>query len=1013
LIWLRILSLLITMSNMRRSLSLKVLFYLLPCLGFAQPFSQRESLSQLSIFQWTGENGLVSNNITSAIQAKSGFVWITTYNGIMRFDGISVEVYDRNTLPFLQTDAFYKVYEDKQETLWFASQGSGIIKYTNGKFEPFLSKELPKSIRCLFIEEDGDFWVGTNNQGLYHVTKNGVTKIDDPLLNDVTVMDIKRQKNILWVATHGGGLIKIQNNTFSKLTVADGLASDGINTLHVTPDGTLFAGTTSGLNEIKGGNIMAHSWVSGQAHYIASDNKNRIWIGTENGLGRVDPSNNTQEFITEKDGLNIGRVNFVSFGIEGTLWISTERNGLIMAKETGILNISTYQGLTMNRVNVITEAANGVFYIGTDGGHINVYSHGSIQKIRTKTPLSDIRDICVDLSGQLWIATYQGVLKISGNQEKLLTEKDGLPASDIRRILLDSRGNLWFASRSAGIVKMKDNRVEARYHTNQGLSSNYILALEEDSDGNIYVGTHSGGLTIIKPDGDLNTYNLSQDNSGILIFNVHVSSNGSVWLVCNTGLFNFDGNKFKPIKMDRTNKGETYFDWVEDKAGNVWVTSNVGVIKINQADIQKYLQGETDRLPTRLIDNQDGMKNKECTGAAHSLLSATGKLWIPTIGGISVIYPDKIQNNTTAPKVYINRLVTDTKSFIDSVVVQPGNLRYVFNYTAISFVSPSKIKFRYKLNSIDPEWVDAGTKRSVEYTNLPPGAYTFSVMASNNNTDWSPQADMHVSILPFFYQTIWFYILCTLLILLLFYSIYRWRLYVVEKSNKELRKVNSELDRFVYSASHDLRAPLASILGLVSVARLDPKGDMQDYLSKIEVSIQRLDGFIHDIIDFSRNARTELDASKIDFQQVVSEVFEDLKYLDEKNNIKQTVEIQATDEFFSDKKRLVIILRNLISNSIKYQNSKIPDPYIKVSVNISSSVAVLRVSDNGMGIGEDHLEKVFRMFYRGHQANKGSGLGLYIVKETVEKIRGTIKVTSIIDQGTTFTLTLPNLKPTA
>lgn len=995
---------------MRRALSLKIFLFILPCLGFAQPFSQSQQLSQLSIFQWTGENGLVSNNITSAIQAKSGFIWITTYNGIMRFDGLSVEVFDRNTLPFLLTDAFYKVYEDKKGTLWFASQGSGIIKYSNGKFEPFLSNELPKSIRCLYFDEDGSIWVGANNQGLFHITQNEVTKINDPLLKDITVLDIVRQQDILWVATHGGGLVKLQNNTSRQYTAADGLASDGVNALYATP-GALIIGTTSGLNEMRNDQIFTHeSFTGSQVNYVSGDRLGRIWIGTENGIGRIDPINNTRELISEKDGLNIGRVNFVSFGTDENLWISTERNGLILAKETGILNITTFQGLTANRVNVITEAPNGKFYIGTDGGHINVYSHGSIEHVHTKTPLTDIRDICVDQAGKLWIATYQGVLKISGTQEKLLTEKDGLPARDIRRILLDSQGNLWFASRSGGIVKMKNDKVEAKYHINQGLSSNYILALEEDAQGNIYVGTHSGGLTIIKSNGSTQTYNLSEDNSGILIFNMHIGSNGNVWLVCNTGLFNFDGNKFIPVRMDRTNKGETYFDWIEDKEGNVWITGNVGVIKIDKDDVQKYMHGEIDRLPTRLIDNQDGMKNKECTGAAHSLLSSTGKLWIPTIGGISVIYPEKIQKNTEVPKVYISRLDTDSKSYTDSVVVQPGNLRYVFNYTALSFISPSKIKFRYKLNDVDPQWVDAGTKRSVEYTNLSPGEYTFSVMASNNNVDWSPHAEMRFSIIPYFYQTIWFYILCALSVLLLFYGIYKWRLYVVEKSNKELRKVNSELDRFVYSASHDLRAPLASILGLVSVARLDTQENMHDYLTKIELSIQRLDGFIHDIIDFSRNARTELDSSRIDFHQLVTEVVSDLKYLDEKNKIEHIVEIQGSSEFFSDKKRLLIILRNLISNSIKYQNPNISNPFIKVAVNISSSVAVLHVSDNGMGIGEAHLEKVFNMFYRGHQSNKGSGLGLYIVKETVERIQGTIKVASTPDKGTTFTIILPNLK---
>lgn len=996
---------------MSRALFLTLLVYVFPCLGFAQPFSQSQALSQLSLFQWTGENGLVSNNITSAIQAKSGFIWITTYNGIMRFDGVSVEVYDRNSLPFLFTDAFYKVYEDADGTLWFASQGSGIIKYANGKFEPFLPNEFPKSIRCLQIEEDGTMWVGSNNQGLFHVTANGVTKINEPLLKDISVLDIKRQNNILWIATDGGGLVKLENNVYTRFTVAEGLASASINTLHLTTNGNLFAGTTAGLNEFRDGKFFTHAWTSGYPIVnVTSDRQGRIWIGAETGLGIIDPARNIHEFMDQHDGQYLGRINYISFDNEENVWISTERNGLFLAKETGIVNITTNQGLTINRINVISEAPDHTFYIGTDGGHINTYSRGTIKQVSIKTPLADIRDICIDKNNQLWIATYQGVLKISSTQEKLLTEKDGLPALDIRRILLDSKGSLWFASRSAGIVKMENNRVVARYNKNHGLLSNYILTLEEDSKGNIYVGTHSGGLNIIEPDGTVHTHNLSKDNSGILIFNIHISANGSIWLVCNTGLFNFDGKNFNLLKLDRTNKGETYFDWTEDKNGDVWITSNVGVIKIKDDALLKYMRGEIKSLPTQLLNNQDGMKNKECTGATRTLLSSTGKLWVPTIGGISVFYPEKIQENTNAPRVYINRLETDTQLFTDSVVVQPGNLRYVFNYTAIGFLSPSKIKFRYKLSGVDQQWVDAGTKRLVEYTNLPPGNYTFSVMATNNNIVWGTPAVMDFSILPFFYQTLWFYILCALFVMVVFYSVYKWRLHVVEKSNRELRKVNSELDKFVYSASHDLRAPLASILGVVAIARLDEGKEIEHHLSLIEKSIKKLDGFINDIIDFSRNARLEIVQEEIAFEELIHDVMDELKYLDEPNRISRIITVTGQGSFFSDPRRLKIILSNLIANAFKYHLPKKENPFIEIKVERSTEKAKIMVIDNGSGIPAEQLDKIFNMFFRGNVASKGSGLGLYIVKETVEKIEGAITVVSAPGNGSTFTISLPSLK---
>ena len=185
---------------------------------------------------------------------------------------------------------------------------------------------------------------------------------------------------------------------------------------------------------------------------------------------------------------------------------------------------------------------------------------------------------------------------------------------------------------------------------------------------------------------------------------------------------------------------------------------------------------------------------------------------------------------------------------------------------------------------MDEDWIEAGTTRQAEYTNLRPGDYKFSVMACNNDELWNEQgATLAFRVKPFFYQTFQFYALSVALALASFYGIYRWRVHSVEKRNAELRKVNSELDRFVYSASHDLRAPLASILGLINVARLDEPGNVHEYLKKIEVSVKKLDGFVRDIIDFSRNARVELDAEPVEFKALINEVVDNLMYLDEKN----------------------------------------------------------------------------------------------------------------------------------
>jgi signal transduction histidine kinase len=360
--------------------------------------------------------------------------------------------------------------------------------------------------------------------------------------------------------------------------------------------------------------------------------------------------------------------------------------------------------------------------------------------------------------------------------------------------------------------------------------------------------------------------------------------------------------------------------------------------------------------------------------------------------------------------VFITSLVTDKSKFLlDSANVSSGNLRYVFNYTALSYLSPAKIKFKYMLEGVDPMWVDVGTARQAEYTNLKPGSYSFRVMACNNDGLWNEQgATFYLTVDPFFYQTWWFYSISILFVLIIFHITYKWRVFRVEQRNAELNKLNSELDRFVYSTSHDLRAPLASILGLVNLSRLEAK-NKDEYINLIEKSVKKLDEFISEIIDYSRNSRLDLEPDVINFEVLANSAIEDLAYLDNENKLEKTVSVNGSASFYSDKTRIGIILNNLLSNAIKYYNPNEPTPAVNISITHTDKHATIRVTDNGIGIKDEHQENIFKMFFRGSERSKGSGLGLYIVKETVEKLGGTITVQSKISKGSTFEVVLPSL----
>jgi signal transduction histidine kinase len=231
-----------------------------------------------------------------------------------------------------------------------------------------------------------------------------------------------------------------------------------------------------------------------------------------------------------------------------------------------------------------------------------------------------------------------------------------------------------------------------------------------------------------------------------------------------------------------------------------------------------------------------------------------------------------------------------------------------------------------------------------------------------------------------------------------------------EIENQELKTANYELDRFVYSTSHDLRAPLNSMLGLIEIAKEDTTEElMLNYFKMLKGSAKKLDGFICDILDYSRNSRMDVNNELIDFNKLLKGVTENLKFIGDNNRMVEfKIEILGKSSFYSDKNRLITILSNLISNAIRYQNSQIPNPFVSIRIETSQTESNIFIMDNGIGIDKEVQSRIFEMFYRVSHESVGSGLGLYIVKEAINKLNGDIKIESEIGAGTTFLIKIPN-----
>ncbi len=1026
----------------RKALFLGNVFLLASVLGLKAQQTKVESdslLSQSSIAQWTSDNGLASNNITSAIRDHDGFVWITSYNGIMRFDGIQADMYDETKIPSFTNGAIYTVEEQMPGVLWFTSQNNGVLRFRNGQFDNIdpEGKILPKSVRCLRFDKDSTVWVGTNNSGLYKIQGKIISKVDLPELHKATIIEMSIDANhVLWIAAGGKGLFSYDGK---KLESIQGLSSTIVNSVYIAPDNSILIGTLAGLDIYKSGKITHHSKLKNfTVNKVICDRYNRVWVGTEFGLGRFILGNEENfSFIGENDGFPLSRINSLYFDDENSLWLSTGRDGLVQLRETTIVNISKQQGLANSKSNIVYEGSGNNFYIGSDGGGLDLYKNGKITPIKLQTPLFEagIRDIYQDDNDNLWLASYRGLLKKSKTDEQLYDLKDGLTAIDIRRILPAEHGDLWLASRSGGLMKFSSGKVITKYNKENGLNSSYILALEKDKEGNLYLGTHSGGMAIITKDGQVKKFSLTSSDEGILIFNIHIDEQGKIWVVSGVGLFHFDGKAFKKIILAKSLKGEVFFDWIEDHLGNVWITSSVGVLKITKSEIERHLRGEVPEVNFKLIDSRDGMKNKECTAATHALFSSDRRIWVPTINGVSLLYPEKLLESKILPPVYITSFSVDDQKIESgsSMIIKPGRIRYNFTYTAPSFIKPKKIQFKYKLENVDAAWINAGTERQVTYTNLAPGNYTFKVIACNSDGYWNENgATLTFTVQPFYYQTWWFYAIVIGSFAFGTMMFVRWKTkeekmksvrleHEVQKRTRQLKQKsealedqNREKTAMINIVAHDLKAPLNKIKGLMSLLKMTTEFsvEQQEYVDYIDQSISQGNQLIRDLLDVHSfdHDESKLELGEINLVSLLNEWLRgaEAQLQHKHQRLLSQIEVDENVSIFTDHHMLIRILDNLLTNASKFSH-KGKEIYFRVwqmddKINFS-------IRDQGPGISDADKKKLFGRFQklsaRPTAGESSSGLGLSIIKVLVAKLGGSITVHSNPGDGAEFIFILP------
>jgi ligand-binding sensor domain-containing protein len=708
---------------------------------------------------WTSDSGLPQNSVTAIVQTHDGYLWLGTQEGLVRFDGVRFTIFDGRNTPALADDFVRSLAEARDGTLWIGTM-SGLVGLRRGEFVPFRLEGLDRGpIDALYEDRNGALWVGSQ-LGVARIAGDRVETFGDCDGVPGAVAAIGEDgRGDLWVGA-GWGAARFSGGRF--LPRWAGLDFPGAAwALLPDPDGGLWVGTGRGLARVDGDAV---TWLSEGAsldnvsvRVLSRDRAGSLWVGTDNGLFRFRDGRFERHGIA--DGLSSDRVISLLEDREGSLWVGTGDGGLDRMKEQRIVFYGPRDGLSEDKLWSVFEDSRGNLWAGTADGVLNRRPPGAERFepfARFDAPVSAIAE---DRSGTLWVGTKgTGLYRVDGARLTRFTTKDGLSGNGVVSILVDRSDRVWVGTMAAGLCRFENGRFVA-YHARDGLGSDQIFGLFEDRDGAIWIGTFGGGVTRWE-DGRFRTFTTRDGLAHDVVMSTYQDADGTYWFATRGGLSRYRYGRFTTYRQKEGLFHDAPQKVLEDGRGYLWLTSNSGVFRVSLAELEaagRSAGGITDRVT---FGTAARMIPAECNGTQHGgWRTRDGRLWFATIKGLAMADPAQIELNRLPPAVVLEQVVADgaPRSTAGRVDLAPGTDHVEFGYTGLSFRNPPAVRFRFRLDGFDRDWVDAGPRRAAYYTNLPPGHYRFRVVAANEDGIWSPQgAAVDVLMRRHFWQNSWF-----------------------------------------------------------------------------------------------------------------------------------------------------------------------------------------------------------------------------------------------------------------
>lgn len=953
-------------------------------------------ITQYQLSVWKVKDGLPQGSINAILQTKDGYLWLGTQEGLVRFDGVRFTVYDRNSAQAMRQHHVLSLAEDADGSLWIGTFGGGVIRMDHGNFKAYTTREgLPGNIiRSLWVDREERLWIGTEGGGLCSLKGGRIRSYTqaDGFSGRIVRAICGDGAGTIWIGSEGAGLYRSEGGRFSNWTVRDGLPDGNIYSLCMERD-TLWIGTVAGLARFRNGKIEKLGAGEGPSDpFIRSlfvDKSGVLWVGT-NGGGIFRRETGGFSSFCSKDGLPNDGISSIHEDREGNLWLGTNGGGLSRLAEGKCAVFTVREGLPNDLVWAVLESRSGGIWLGTSGG-LCQYAGKGFHNYTIRDGLSNnmVWSLLEARDGVLWVGTNGGGLnRLLNGKWTPITAIDGLANNVVTSLLEDRFGRLWIGTRS-GLFRKDRGRITP-YAMRGRPSSDVIYVLYEDRQGAIWIGTRDGLCRL--QDGALTTYNATNGLSNDVVVSLYEDAEGVLWIgTYGGGLNRLQGRTFTSVSRKEGLWDDVVFQILEDASGMLWMSSNKGIFCAKRQDLNAQARGRIPAISCGYFGIADGMRSSECNGGSQPAGCRTrdGRLWFPTVEGVVVIDPTGIRKNPVIPPVVIERVIVDRRSVEAGKQrdFPPGRGEVEFHYSALSFTSPDRVLFKYKLEGYDKDWTDAGTRRAAYYTNLPNGRYTFRVTACNNDGVWNTAGISYFFRLrPHWHQTIPFYIVSGLLVCASVLSLTRLRMKVVEARSAVL----TERNRLAREIHDTLAQGFSGIVMQIQAARKilteNPHGaqdHMQKALDLAKRSLEEARRSIWTLRPPAREREVFLHALRTSAHQFMLDPSIDLTFQTEGT----PAPMRAEDEL-----NLLRIAQEALANAVRHSGAH----HIAVTLRYEARTVRLRVQDDGCG------------FDMAAQAlHPSGGFGLESMRQRVEQLGGALRIQSRPGGGTEVDVAVP------